>query len=95
MEKKQEEKINFEELKSCKTKQDFISFLSKNCTKNKYVESYKKKIANAKSTQEVQQIAWDCCLQSEGKYFLGKEVTRNSWFKGTSIGGMECHSYGH
>lgn len=92
---KQESKMDYEGLKKCKTKRDFINFISKNCASNKYVEGYKKKIINAKTLEDATQAAWDCCLQSEGKYFLGKEVTRNSWFKGTSIGGMECHSSRH
>lgn len=85
--------MNYEKLKTCRTKQEYLSFISDNCENNKFTAAFRRKIMNSHKPEEWQQLTWDCCLQNEGKYFLGKEVTKKSWFKGTAIRGMECHSH--
>lgn len=82
--------MDFENLKKVKNKRDLLDFL-RSCEESKYREFAIKKVLK-QNFSDALQTAWNFALQQDGKYFLGKEVTRNSWYKGSAIAGMECHS---
>lgn len=83
--------MEIEKLNEAKDKQDLLKFV-KSFPASPYREAAIKKILNAFSFQNALQPTWDFALQQEGKYFLGKDIERNCWFKGTAIRGMEVHS---
>lgn len=81
---------SLEELKDIKDKYGLMKFVL-SYEQNQFTRNLIQKIK--KSSLEDSMIAvWNFALQQEGKYFLGKEVTRNCWYKGSAIAGMECHS---
>lgn len=85
--------MNVELLQNAKTKVDLLNFLrSANASKFKDIAINK---VRSQSFNDALQTTWNFYLQQDGKYFLGKEVTKTCWHKGTAIGGMECHSSGH
>ena len=83
--------MDVSKLQSAKTKKDLLDFL-RSCDASQFRENAIKKVLNQPYNAALQ-TTWNFYLQQDGKYYLGKEVTKNCWFKGTAIGGMECHSH--
>lgn len=63
-----------------------------NLTKNKTSAIILKQLGKSSSLQESQQYVWNVIVSSSGA-FIGKEKTKKSWYKGTAIHGLECHSF--
>lgn len=71
--------MKIEELKDCKTKLDLIQF-ARTIPETKYNKGLVEKIRSAKTLNDALEITWNVALQSEGKYFLGREVS-GKWGK--------------
>lgn len=88
---------NIEKIKSLKTKSDIDKFVKRliidnDLTKDKSSVILLKQLEKSKDFESSQLAVWNSLLASSGAY-LGKEVTKKSWYKGTAISGMECHSH--
>lgn len=88
---------NIEKIKSLKTKSDIDKFVKRliidnNLTKDKSSVILLKQLEKSKDFESSQLAVWNALVSSSGA-FLGKEVTKKSWYKGTAISGMECHSH--
>ena len=66
--------------------------LDNNLTKDKTSIIILKQLEKSKDFNSSQQVVWNALVSSSGA-FLGKEITKKSWYKGTAIAGMECHSH--
>ena len=88
---------NTEHLKKLKTKSDLNRFvkrliLDNGLTKDLSSVILLKQLEKSKDFEASQQVVWNSLLASSGAY-VGKTITKNSWYKGTAISGMECHSH--
>lgn len=66
--------------------------LDNNLTKDKTSIIILKQLEKSKDFNSSQQVVWNALVSSSGA-FIGKEKTKKSWYKGTAIAGMECHSH--
>jgi short-subunit dehydrogenase len=66
--------------------------LDNNLTKDKTSIIILKQLEKSKDFNSSQQVVWNALVSNSGA-FLGKEITKKSWYKGTAIAGMECHSH--
>lgn len=66
--------------------------LDNNLTKDKASIIILKQLEKSKDFNSSQQVVWNALVSNSGA-FLGKEITKKSWYKGTAIAGMECHSH--
>lgn len=66
--------------------------LDNNLTKDKTSIIILKQLEKSKDFNSSQQVVWNALVSNSGA-FLGKEITKESWYKGTAIAGMECHSH--
>lgn len=88
---------NIENIKKLKTKGELDKFIKRlvidnGLTKDKSSVILLKQLEKSKDFESSQQAVWNALVSSSGA-FLGKEVTKKSWYKGTAISGMECHSH--
>lgn len=88
---------NIENIKKLKTKNELDRFIKRlvidnGLTKDKSSVILLKQLEKSKDFESSQQAVWNALVSSSGA-FLGKEVTKKSWYKGTAISGMECHSH--
>lgn len=88
---------NIENIKKLKTKGELDRFIKRlvidnGLTKDKSSVILLKQLEKSKDFESSQQTVWNALVSSSGA-FLGKEVTKKSWYKGTAISGMECHSH--
>lgn len=88
---------NIENIKKLKTKGELDRFIKRlvidnGLTKDKSSVILLKQLEKSKDFESSQQAVWNALVSSSGA-FLGKEVTKKSWYKGTAISGMECHSH--
>ena len=88
---------NIEKIKKITTKTDLDRFVKRliidnDLTKDKSSVILLKQLEKSKDFETAYTAVWSSLLASSGAY-VGKTVTRNSWYKGTAISGMECHSH--
>ena len=88
---------NIDKIKKLNSKRELEVFvkrliLDNNLTKDKTSVLILKQLEKSKDFNSSQQVVWNALISSSGA-FIGKEKTKNSWYKGTAIAGMECHSH--
>lgn len=88
---------NVDNLKKLKSKSELDKFvkrliLDNGLTKDTSSVILLKQLGKTKDFETSQQLIWSSLLASSGAY-LGKQITRKSWHKGTAISGMECYSH--
>ena len=88
---------NIEKIKKLNSKSDIDKFVKRlvidnGLTKDKSSVILLKQLEKSKDFNYSRQAVWNAILSSSGA-FLGKEITKKSWYKGTAIAGMECHSH--
>lgn len=88
---------NIEKIKKITTKAELVRFVKRlivdnDLTKDKSSVILLKQLEKSKDFETSCTAVWSSLLASSGAY-VGKTATRNSWYKGTAISGMECHSH--
>ena len=88
---------NIEKIKKLNSKSDIDKFVKRlvidnGLTKDKSSVILLKQLEKSKDFNSSRQVVWNTILSSSGA-FLGKEITKKYWYKGTAIAGMECHSH--
>ena len=89
--------LNVVKIKQLKDKKEVDRFIRRliidnNLTKDKSSIFLLNQLKSSKSFESSIQAVWNFLVSSSGAY-VGKEITKKSWYKGTAISGLECHSH--
>lgn len=87
---------NIEKIKHFSTKQEIDVFIKRliidnNLKQDKSAIILINQLKKSKDFNNSLMVVWNMVMSQNGA-FLGKEIEKKCWFKGTSIHGMECHS---